>query len=398
MPDPLAGQGGHPVRETFLPFSRPSMGEEEKRAILEVLESGWITAGPRVDRLEEELSRYVGGGEVVCLDSCTAALHLALCLLDLEPGDEVVTTPLTFVSTVNAIVHAGGTPVLADVEDDTLNLSPAAFGEAITDRTRAVIPVHFGGHPAEMDPLVQLAREKGISVIEDAAHAIGASYKGRAAGTLGDAGCFSFYATKNMTTGEGGALVLPDVARAERARVLRLHGMSRDAWKRHEDKGAWYYEVTAPGFKYNMTDLEAALGLCQLARLDEFNLRRREIAARYDEGLAGVSAVTTPPCHDDVEHAYQLYPVRLQSAALEGGRGRFIEELTAQNIGTSVHFIPVHYHPYYRECLGLAPGALPVAEAAFEGLVSLPIYPAMTDADVDDVLAAVNKVVARLSI
>ncbi len=271
MPEDLASRGGAPVRGDFLPYALPQFGDEEKREVLEVLDSGWITTGPRVKRFEAELALAVHAKHVVCVDSCTAALHIALASLDLKPGDEVITSPLTFCSTVNTIVHAGGTPVLADVEPDTLNLDPARMEAAITSRTRAVMPVHFGGHPCEMDTILDTCRARGIAVIEDAAHAVGAAYKGRPVGSLGDATCFSFYATKNLTTAEGGALATDDDAAAEKARLLMLHGMSRDAWMRYTSAGSWFYEVVLPGFKYNMTDLAAALGLHQLRRLPEFN-------------------------------------------------------------------------------------------------------------------------------
>ena len=393
----LAGQGGKPVRESFLPFSRPSFGEEEKRELIATLESGWITTGPRVSRFERELSRFVGSAHAVCVDSCTAALHLALAVLDLKPGDEVITSPLTFCSTVNAVIHAGGTPVLADVEPDTLNLDPEAVRGAVGDRTRAVIPVHFGGHPCDMDPLRDLARAEGLTVIEDAAHALGAAYKGRAVGTLGDAACFSFYATKNMTTAEGGALVTENEETAKKIRALALHGMDRDAWDRYTSVGSWYYEVLFPGFKYSMTDLDAALGLQQLRRLPGFNQRRRELAKLYDEGFAGHPAVSIPANRPDVENVYQLYPIRLRLSELTVDRSRFIQELKSENIGASVHFIPIHYHPAYRDRLHHPRGSLPVSETAYEALISLPIYPAMSDADARDVIAGVRKMAAHFS-
>ncbi len=386
-----ASAGGRPVRDRFLPYALPSFGEAEKREVLEALDSGWITTGPRVRRLEEALAAKVGAGQAVCVDSCTAAMHLALVLQDLEPGDEVITSPLTFCSTVTSILHAGGTPVLADVEPDTLNLDPERAAAAVTERTRAILPVHYGGHPCEMDAILSTARSHGLTVIEDAAHAIGAAYRGRPVGTLGDFTCFSFYATKNITTAEGGALVTDDADAAERARVLALHGMNRDAWLRYTESGSWYYEVVAAGFKYNMTDLEAALGLHQLARLDEFTGRRRELARRFDEAFADEAAVEIPAKRAEVDHAYHLYPIRLRLERLTVDRARFISELKAENIGTTVNFIPIHYHPFYREKLGLGKGSFPVAEAAYERLISLPLYPAMTDADADDVIAAVRK-------
>ncbi len=386
-----AGESRRPPRSTFLPYALPQFGEEEKRELIEALDSGWITTGPRVKRLEEDLAAAVGAKHVVCVDSCTAALHIALAALELRPGEEVITSPLTFCSTVNSIVHAGGTPVLADVEPDTLNLDPARVAEKITPRTRALVPVHYGGHPCEMDALLELARRHRLTVIEDAAHAIGASYKGRPVGSLGDMTCFSFYATKNLTTAEGGALALEDETLAERARLLSLHGMSKDAWMRYTAAGSWYYEVVLPGFKYNMTDLEAALGLHQLRRLPGFNRRRRELARRYDDAFRDHPAIEIPAWRKEVEHVYHLYPIRLRLDRLTVDRARFIDELKAEKIGTTVNFIPIHYHPYYRDTLKLGEGALPVAEAAYERLISLPLYPRMTEGDLDDAAAAVLK-------
>ena len=384
-----------PVRETFLPFSLPEFGDEERREVLEVLDSGWVTTGPRVALLETALQEYTGAAHAVCMSSCSAALHVALVLLDLKPGDEVITSPLTFCSTAHAIVHAGGTPVLADVEPDTLNLDPQKLPAAMTEKTRAIIPVHFGGHPSDMDAITEIARTRDLVVIEDAAHGLGSSIHGRPAGTLGDMGCFSFYATKNITTGEGGALVTSDAGWADQARRLAFHGMDRDAWKRYRRSGSWYYEVNLPGFKYNMTDLEAALGIHQIKKLPEFNRRRAEIASRYDAGFGDHPAIQIPTGRSGVDHARHLYPVQLRLSRLGVSRAQFIDELTAENIGSSVHFIPIHYHPYYRERLALQPGSYPVAETAYERLVSLPIYPKMSDQDVDDVVSAVRKIADR---
>lgn len=392
--EPLAAEGGSPVRATFLPFSRPSFGEEEKRDVAAVLDSGWITTGPRVAELEAALAEASGAAHAVCLDSCTAALHVALAALDLQPGDEVVTSPLTFCSTVHAIEHAGGVPVLADVEPDTLNLDPERTAAVLGPRTRALLPVHYGGHPAEMDALLGLARARDLAVIEDAAHASGAAYRGRPVGAIGDATCLSFYATKNMTTAEGGALLTDRPELAERARVLALHGLTRDAWGRYTAAGAWHYDVVASGYKYNMTDLEAALGLRQLQRLPGFIARRRELAARLTAGLAGEPAIQTPAVREEVDPAWHLYPIRLRAERLTVDRDRFLEDLRAENIGVSVHFIPIHFHTYFKGRLGTE-GDFPVAEDAFRRLISLPIYPAMTDADADDVIAAVRKVASH---
>lgn len=392
--DSLATQGGSPVREKFLPYALPKTGAEEAKEMLASLESGWITTGPKVKQLETALAEYTGAKEVICVNSCTAALHLCLFALGMKPGDEVITTPLTFCSTVNTILQAGGTPVLVDVEEDTLNIDPVKIEAAITPKTRAIVPVHYAGHPCDMDAIRAIAKKHNLKIIEDAAHAIGTTYKGKQVGSLSDAACFSFYATKNITTAEGGAIATDDEELIKSARVNSLHGMSKDAWKRYTSAGSWYYEVVSPGFKYNMTDLEAALGLHQLPRLEEFITRRQELAAQFDQALSEVDEVKAPVWRkDEGRHVYHLYPIRIDLQKLSCDRAQFIEELKAENIGTTVNFIPIHYHPYYRDTLGLKPGSLPVVEAAYDALISLPLYPKMTDADGEDVMRAVRKVV-----
>lgn len=388
----LASAGGPPVRSSFLPFALPGIGEEEKREVMEVLNSDWITTGPRVKRFEEALTRYTGAPYAVCVDSGTAALHLALLGLHLKPGDEVVTTPLTFCSTVHSIVHAGGVPVLADVEPDTLNLSVEAAARAVTAKTKALLPVHFAGQPCDLRELWELGRKHDLKVVEDAAHAVGAAYDGVPIGGAGDAVCLSFYANKNITTGEGGALLTGDSDWAEEARLNALHGMSRDAWKRYTKAGSWAYEVVSAGFKYNMTDIEAALGLHQLAKLDGFTRTRRKLVQRYRDALAACSFVEPLGEKPGRSPAYHLFVVRLNLDRLTVDRARFIEELKAEGIGTTVHFIPIHHHPYYRERLRTSPASLPHTEEQFPRLVSLPLFPRMTEADVDDVVEAVQKV------
>ncbi len=393
MSTPLASAGGTPVRDTFLPYALPVFGPEEEQEILAALASGWITTGPRTKKLEEKLAGKVGAEHAICVDSCTAALHLSLAALDLKPGDEVITTPITFCATANTILHAGGTLVLADVEPDTLNLSADAVEKAITPRTKAIVPVHYAGHACEMDDLMALAKKHNLKVIEDAAHAIGSEYRGAKVGTIGDTTCFSFYATKNMTTAEGGAVTLNDAEMAAKIRILSLHGMSKDAWKRYTSAGSWYYEVVAPGFKYNMTDLEAALGLHQLDRLDGFNETRREYAKVYDRAIDQIDGVTRMVPRLHVKHVYHLYPIQIDPGLLTIDRAQFIEQLKAENIGTTVNFIPIHYHPYYRDLLPYTKGSFPVAERAYDRLISLPLYPKMTPGDLDQVMEAVAKVV-----
>lgn len=391
---PLASAGGTPVRSTFLPYAQYAFGIEEEQEVIQALASGWITTGPRTKKLEEQLATYLGSKQAICVDSCTAALHLSLAALNLQPGDEVITSPITFCATANTILHSGGKVVLADVECDTLNLSAAEVEKRITPKTRAIVPVHYAGHPCEMDDLMALARKHNLKVVEDAAHAIGAEYKGTRIGTIGDTTCFSFYATKNMTTAEGGAVTLNDEEMAAQIRILSLHGMSKDAWKRYTSAGSWFYEVVVPGFKYNMTDLEAALGLHQLEKVDGFNATRRRYATIYDKALdalgGGIFHMTPRP---HVLSSMHLYPIQLELEALTIDRAQFIEELKAENIGTTVNFIPIHYHPYYRDNLPYQKGDFPVAERAYERLISLPLYPKMTEDDLGEVMEAVAKIV-----
>lgn len=377
-----------PPRDTFLAFSPPLIGDEEVAAVVETLRSDWLSTGPRTRQFAEEFADYVGAPAALPLNSCTAALHTTLVTLGVGPGDEVITTPMTFAASVNVIEHVGATPVLVDVERDTLNIDPAAVERAITPRTKAIIAVHYAGHAAELQLLRELASAHGATLVEDAAHAVAARYRGAMVGSEPNPVSFSFYATKNLTTGEGGMLT-GDAGFIERARVVSLHGMSRDAWKRYEKGGSWRYDILLPGFKYNMSDLQAALGLCQLHRLEAMQERRRAIVARYQEAFAAVEAFEVPVARAHVEHAWHLYVLRLADGALRIDRDRFIDELTSRNIGTSVHFIPVHLHPYYAGKYGYRPESFPVAYDAFTRMLSLPLNARMSDGDVEDVIAAV---------
>ena len=335
--------------EDFLPFARPDISDAEIEEAVAVLRSGWLTYGPKTQAFEEDFATAVQSEHAVAVSSCTAALHLALLASGIGPGDEVITTPLTFCATANVIVHAGATPVLADVCADDLNLDPAAVERRLTPRTRAILPVHYGGQPCRMDELLTLARAHNLLVIEDAAHAPGASYKGRPVGSLGDATCFSFYAIKNLTTGEGGMLTTNDAVIAEKARLLRSHGLSTDAWKRYTEAGNAFYDVVMPGFNYRITDIQAAIGRGQLARLEAINAARAHLAALYSERLNREPAVETPSVRPEVGHAWHLYPLRLRLDRLRIDRDAFDAELRGRGIGTSVHFIPIHYHAFYRD-------------------------------------------------
>ncbi len=389
---PLAADGGAPVRAAFLPVALPSVGEAEKQAVLETLESGWMTTGPRAIELGRRIAELSGAAEGLAVNSCTGALHLALAAWGIGPGDEVITSTWTFVSTANVVLHQGAKVVLVDVDPRTKNLDPERVARAITPRTRAVIAVDFAGQPADYDALRTLCDRYKLKLLADAAHSFGARWRGRPVGALADATCFSFYAIKNITTGEGGCLVSDDAGFMAQAQVLSLHGISKDAWKRYSSAGSWYYEVTAPGFKYNLTDLAAALGLAQLDRHADFDARRQEIARRYDAAFAGVAEVATPWVHPDAHHARHLYTLELALDRLTVDRARFLELLKAEGIGTTVNFIPVHRHPYYRDALGFRGEEFPAAEASYPRILTLPIYPRMSDADVDDVVTAVRKV------
>lgn len=378
---------------TFIDFAPPCLGPEEAQEVVDTLRSPWITTGPKTARFEREFADYLGAPEALALNSCTAALHTALVSMGIGAGDEVITTTLTFIATVNVIEHVGARPVLVDVEPDTLNIDPQKVAQAITPRTRAIIAVHYAGHPAELDHLRALAELHGLALIEDAAHALPATYRGHLIGSGSNPVAFSFYATKNMTTGEGGMLTGQPELLAH-SRVVALHGMNRDAWRRYERHGSWRYNVTMPGFKYNMTDIQASLGLCQLRKLEAFHARRAEIAARYSEAFALDDALETPVERAHVRHAWHLYVLRLRTEQLGISRDAFIEALRARNVGASVHFIPVHHHEYYRVKYDFAPEDFPVANEAFERMISLPLHPALTDENVDDVIAVVRDLAA----
>lgn len=387
------------MRQEYLPFSPPFVGEEEIAAVTETLRSGWITTGPKVKEFEARFANFVDAPEALALNSCTAGLHIALVMNGIGPGDEVIVPTLTFAATANVVEHVGARPVMVDVEPDTLCIDPAAVREAITPYTRAMIPVHYGGHPADMDPLLALADQHNIIIIEDAAHAVGAFYKGQPIGSIGDLTCFSFYATKNLTTGEGGMLTTnhkADDNRLATARTFALHGMSRDAWKRYSRNGSWYYEIVVPGFKYNMTDTQAAMGMVQLEKLPAMQARRRAIAEQYLAAFESLDAFILPVEREEVEHAWHLFPIRLKEE-LSLSRNDFIELIKQHNIGTSVHFIPLHLHPFYRDKYNLQPEAFPVAEQAYQQLLSLPLHPGLSDDDQSDVLEAVHDIITGLS-
>jgi len=387
-----------PVRENFLPFSRPTIGEDEINEVLDSLRSGWLTTGPKVARLEEAFSDWSGGQQAIAVNSATSGLHLALATMDLGAEDEVITTPLTWPSTVNNIEICGARPVFADVQKHTLQIEPAEVDRRITGKTRAVVPVHFAGAPCDLDPLREICRNRGIRLIEDAAHAVGTSYKDYLVGSDSEVAVFSFHPIKNMTTGEGGMILCRSQAEAARMRMLRFHGISRDAWKRYAKGGTPQYEVHEPGFKYNMLDLMAAIGLHQFKRLEEFNGRRKVLAENYLKLFADIPQISplgqVPYNH---QHAWHLFVVRLDIDSLTIGRDQFLQALQEENIGTGLHFPAVHLQKFYREKYGFKRGDLPSAEWNSDRIFSMPLYPSLTEADQGDVVAAIKKISKRHS-
>jgi perosamine synthetase len=378
------------MHSEFIPFHKPVIGEEEIRSVVETLKSGWLTTGSKVKTFEEDFSRYVGSKHAVTVNSGTAALHLALDAVGIKEGDEVIVPTMTFAATAEVVLYFKARPVLVDCQRDTLNLDPTKIEAAITSKTKAIIPVHMAGQPCDMDEILKVAKKHNLRIIEDAAHALPAGYRGKMIGTIGDITCFSFYATKTITTGEGGMATTENPEWAQRMRMMSLHGISHDAWKRYTKEGSWYYEVVSPGFKYNLTDVAAAIGIEQLKKCNEFWQARRRIAMIYDKAFAELEVIQVPVCRNDVQHAWHLFVIQLDLERLKINRNEFIEALRENEIGTSVHFIPLHLHPYYREKFGYKPTDFPNASAVFEQIISLPIYPGMREADVEKVAGAVR--------
>ncbi len=386
----LAIHGGVPVRDKLLPYGRQAIREEDIQAVVEVLRGDWLTTGPKVHEFEQAFAEYAGATHAVSFSSGTAALHGAAFAAGLEPGKEAVTTPLTFAATANCILYTGATPVFADVLPQTLNLDPDAVERRISSRTRALLPVDYAGQPAELGAFLELAEKHGLVLIEDACHALGASYKKHRVGGIAHMTVFSFHPVKHLTTGEGGMVTTNDASLAEVLRRFRNHGISSDARSR-QAAGQWFYEMVSLGFNYRLTDIACALGLQQMKTLDANLSRRRAIAAAYCAAFSG-SPLILPAGTENAVPAWHLYPIRLQLEHLSGTRDGVFAALRAENIGVNVHYIPVHMHPYYRERFGYRPGDFPYAERAYEQLISLPMFHSMTDQDVDDVIRAVRKV------
>ncbi|MER3523862.1 MAG: UDP-4-amino-4,6-dideoxy-N-acetyl-beta-L-altrosamine transaminase [Ignavibacteria bacterium] len=395
----------HHTRTPFLPFAVPDLDESEIELVNEAIRSGWITTGPKALQFEAEFARAVAAKHAIAVNSCTAAMHLALESIGLQRGDEVITSPYTFAATAEVVRYFDAAPVFVDIEPATFNIDPALIEQAITPRTKAIIPVHVGGLPAEMEEILAIARKHGLAVIEDAAHAFPAMYNGAMVGNLGsNATCFSFYATKTITTAEGGMITTNDDALAERCRIMALHGISKDAWKRYTAEGSWYDEIVSAGYKYNMSDIAAAMGLAQLRKAERMLKRRKQIAESYTAAFSHILTLRAPVSSRG--HAWHLYMLRLdfEDGRSESGgrrserdRAWFIEELKRRNIGASVHFIPLHLYPYYKQTYGYNPLDFPIAYREYQREVSLPIYSKMTDEDVGDVVAAVQEITEQYS-
>lgn len=387
----LALDGGKPVRASVLPYGHQSIGEDDVSAVIEVLRSDWLTSGPKVAEFEEAFSCYVGADYAVCFSSGTAALHATIFAAEMGIEAEAITTPLSFCATANCLVYQGGTPVFADVCRDTLNIDPLQVKTRITGRTKGIIAVDYAGHPADLDELTELAHHNELTLIEDASHALGAEYKGRKVGGDGHMTVFSFHPVKHITTGEGGMVTTNDQRLAKRLRIFRNHGIDRDARAR-QATGDWYYEMVALGYNYRLNEVGCALGLSQLCKLDSFVKRRREIAARYESAFRGQTRLNIPATREKVNPSWHLYPIQLNLEALSASRAQVFRALRAEGIGVNVHYIPIHLHPFYRERYGYKGCEFPVAEAAYERLITLPLFHGMNDQDVQDVVMAVSKV------
>jgi dTDP-4-amino-4,6-dideoxygalactose transaminase len=372
-----------------IPYALPLIEDEEIKEVIDTIHSNWLSKGPKTVEFENQIKQYVNADYGIALNSCTAGLHIAQLAAGIGPGDEVITTPYTFVASANTIIHTGATPVFVDIDPVTMNIDPSLIESKITDKTKAIIPVHFAGYPCDMDPIMEIAKKYNLTVIEDAAHAIYTQYKGKMIGSIGDFTCFSFYATKNLVTGEGGLVTTHSEEMSDKLRIMSLHGMSKNAWNRYADKGSWYYEVEYPGYKYNMTDIQAAFGLVQLSKLEKMQKTREQYAKMYNEVLSTVDGITIPYSDDVNRHAWHLYVIRLDEEKFTIDRAEFIEKLKEMGVGTSVHFIPVPMQPYYKR-LGYNVEDYPNALKAFNGAISLPLYPRMT---VEEVQYAANAVV-----
>ena len=384
--------GGQPIRSDILQFAQASLDDNEFEEMVDTLKSGWLTYGPKSIRFEKLFSDYIGVKNSIAVNSCTSGLHLSLLALGIGPGDEVITTDLTFVATCEVILHVGATPILVDI-DDTFNIDITKIEKVITDKTKAIIPVHFGGQPCQMDEILKIKKKYNISIIEDAAHASGSKYKDQKIGQIGDVTIFSFYANKNMTTGEGGIVTTNNSKIAEKVRTLSLHGISKDAWSRFSEKGKWYYEVTELGYKYNFTDIQASLGIHQLDKLDSFNAKRSNIAEKYTTSFTNNNVIKMPRQINHIINSWHLFPVIIEFTKLSIGRDFFIKALEAEGIKTSVHYVPIHMQPFYKIKYSFLDNDYPIALNYYKNIISLPIYPDMDNKDTNSVIKAVNKII-----
>jgi perosamine synthetase len=392
--EPLAIHGGKPVRDKFLPYGRQSLDEDDIQTVAEVLRSDWLTTGPKVGEFEERFAVWVGAKHAVSFSSGTAALHAAAFAGGLGPGDEAITTPMTFCATANCVLYQGAKPVFADVSADTLNLDPGEVAKRISPHTKAILAVDYAGHPADLDALRSLAGQKNLLLIEDACHALGANYHGRRVGGIADMTVFSFHPVKHLATGEGGMVTTHDAPRAEILRRFRNHGISSEPRQRQKS-GEWLYEMVLLGFNYRLTDIACALGISQLGRLEANLTRRRQIAAEYMIAFSDLPALEVPAVRQGVDPAWHLFPIRIRTEKLSASRPEIFRALRAENLGVSVHYVPVHMHPYYRNQFGYRGGEYPVAENAYQRLISLPMFHGMSDRDVEDAVAAVRKVITH---
>ncbi|NOQ86318.1 MAG: aminotransferase class I/II-fold pyridoxal phosphate-dependent enzyme [Deltaproteobacteria bacterium] len=380
------------MRKDFLIFGSPNIEQEEIDEVVDSLKSGWISTGPKVAKFEALFKDYIGSKHALALNSCTAGLHLSMIVAGLKPGDEVITTPMTFGATGNSIIHSGAKPVFVDISLPTLNIDPCKIEEKITPKTKAILPVHFAGRPCNMKTIKEVAQKHHLAIIEDAAHAIEATYHGQKIGTIGDLTVFSFYVTKNLVTGEGGMITTDNDTYAEKIQTYALHGMSRGAWKRYSDEGFKHYGIVYPGFKYNMMDIQASLGIHQLKRIENYYKLRKEIWQRYDEAFFNLPLDTPPPPEENTRHAYHLYTILLRLEELNTDRDTIQQALFEENIGTGIHFISLHLHPYYQKTFGFKKDDFPNAAYVSERTISLPFSSKLSDEDVDDVIKAVTKV------
>ena len=386
------------MRKDFLVFGSPMIEQSEIEEVVASLKSGWLGTGPKAKKFEEMFKDYKGTKYAMALNSCTAALHLSMFAIGIKPGDEVILPAMTFASTGNVIVHAGGVPVFADCEKDTMNIDPKEIERKITSKTKAIIPVHFAGRPCNMDAIMDIAKKHHLKVVEDCAHAIETEYFGKKAGTFGDLGCFSFYVTKNIITGEGGMAITDNEDYANMIKIMGLHGMSKDAWKRFSDEGYKHYQVLYAGFKYNMMDIQAAIGIHQLPRVDNYWKRRQQIWNRYNEAFEDLPLFIPAPVESNTRHAYHLYILLLGIDNLNIARDEFLDEMTKRNIGVGVHYIALHLHPYYQQTFGYKRGDFPNAEWISDRTVSIPLSAKLVDEDVEDVIEAIHRILTKESI